>query len=510
MVEEERKYEVDAEFTPPDLAGVLPTGGRVVRLPPVTLLATYLDTADLRLARAGVSLRHRKGDELPWTVKLPADAPGVRHEISRAGRARTVPGELAELVTVYARGAKLRPAATVRTVRQAYELRDAGDRVLAELADDSVSVLNGRRVSSTFREIEVERKEGERALLDRVDAVLRGSGAAGGTFVPKHVRALGEAAAGPPDLVAPGDDLPEHPSAGDVVTRAVRRSVGRVLAHDPLVRLRVPVGDDDTAVHQMRVGCRRLRSDLRTFAPLVSSSWARVLRGELKWLAGVLGEARDAEVLRARLRRTAAADGVCPLDSGAVDRVDTVLAARQDKALAAVDEALRSRRYLALVDALLAAAQEPRLTPAAASPAVELLPRLVAGPFERLVQGARDRGGAGDLDPYGTDEQWHRVRIDGKRARYAVDAVAPVIGGGAPKLAKALARVQNLLGEHQDAAVAAQTWLAVARAEPADHTLAVTAGRMVERERATIRAVRADFFPAWRRVTKGRRTSWLS
>src|SRR2546423_11390776 len=33
--------------------------------------ATYYDTRDLRLARAGVSLRHRVGDDPPWTVKLP-------------------------------------------------------------------------------------------------------------------------------------------------------------------------------------------------------------------------------------------------------------------------------------------------------------------------------------------------------------------------------------------------------------------------------------------------------
>ncbi|MGH9000777.1 MAG: hypothetical protein ACRDY7_15465, partial [Acidimicrobiia bacterium] len=32
--------------------------------------AVYHDTPDLRLARSGVSLRHRAGDDPPWTVKL--------------------------------------------------------------------------------------------------------------------------------------------------------------------------------------------------------------------------------------------------------------------------------------------------------------------------------------------------------------------------------------------------------------------------------------------------------
>jgi CHAD domain-containing protein len=508
MLEEERKYEVDEHFTLPDLSDRVPSGGRVVGLPPVTLTATYLDTADLRLARAGVSLRHRKGDALPWTVKLPADSPGIRHEISRPGRRRDTPAELVALVTAYSRGAALTPAAVVRSVRHAYELRDSADRVLAELADDAVSVLEGQRVRSRFREIEVERKDGDRELLDQVESTLRGAGAVAGGFTPKHVRALGEAAARAPDLVAP-TDLPAEPTAGDVVTGAIRRGVGRLLAHDPLVRLRAPVGDDDTAVHQMRVGCRRLRSDLRTFGALLRADWVGPLRDELKWLADVLGAARDAEVLRARLRVTASADPLSPLDQAAVDRIDTVLTERHEQALAEVDAALRSDRYVALVEALVAAARAPRLTGPARSGAVDVLPRLVATPWRRLAAGGKGADAAADLDPLAPDERWHAVRINGKKARYAVDAVAPVLGGGAGKLAKSLSRVQDLLGEHQDAAVAAETWLAVAAADPGDHTLGVTAGRLAERERATIHAVRSDFPKAWRRATKGSRTNWL-
>ncbi|MEQ4302413.1 CYTH and CHAD domain-containing protein [Plantactinospora sp. B6F1] len=508
MLEEERKYDVDPEFALPDLTGVVPDGVRVVELPPVTLTATYLDTNDLRLARSGVSLRHRRGDELPWTVKLPAGGPGLRHEISRAGRPKSVPADLVALVTVYTRGVELRPATVVRTVRRAYELRDRADRVLAELADDSVQVRDGKRVRSTFREIEVERRDGGRELLDAVESALTGAGARAGDFTPKHVRALGATAEAPPDLVPPGE-LPERPSAGDVVAVAVRRNVNRLLAHDPLVRLRAPVGDDDTAVHQMRVGCRRLRSDLRTFRPLVRTAWARPLRDELKWLAGVLGQARDAEVLSARLSRTAGADPLSPLDPAAVRRIDTVLADRHAAALTAVDEALGSARYHALVEALVDAARAPQLTARADRPAAEVLPRLVARPWHRLTDGDDETDGAADLDPDLPDERWHAVRVNGKRAWYAVDAVAGVLGGDAAKLAKALAKVQDLLGEHQDAVVAAQTWLSIAEQTKGDHAVAVTAGRLVERERAAVRAARAAFPDAWRRASGRRRTAWL-
>lgn len=508
MVEEERKYEVDPGFAVPDLSGCLPEGGRLVELPAVKLTATYYDTPDLRLARAGVSLRHRVGDTEPWTVKLPADAPGVRHEISRAGKRRTPPTELVWLVTAYSRGVELAPAATVRTVRTVLEVRDADDALLVELADDAVSVLDGKTVRSTFREVEVEFKTGDRQLLDRVEAALVAAGATAGGFTPKHVRALGAAAAGPADL-PPVDDLPAEPTAADVVTRAVRDDITRILTHEALVRLHAPVGDDDTAVHQMRVGCRRLRSDLRTFRALVDADWAGALREELKWIAGVLGGARDAEVLRERLRRTAATDPLAPLPEAAVGRIDAALAARHEAALAEVDAAMRSDRYVALVEMLVQAAREPRLTRAAAPPATQVLPRLVARPWRRLAYGGSGVDGAADLTLDAPDERWHAVRINGKKARYAVDAVAPVVGGGAAKLAKALSKVQNLLGEHQDAAVAADTWQQIAADHPDDHELAVTAGRLVERERTAIRAARADFADAWDRASTPGRTKWL-
>ncbi|MEW2386407.1 CYTH and CHAD domain-containing protein [Micromonospora sp. NPDC047707] len=508
-MEEERKYEVDDGWALPELIAAAPGGGGVRELPPVTLVATYFDTVDLRLARAGVSLRHREGDPLPWTVKLPTDSPGVRHEISRPGAVDAPPAGLVELVTVVHRGAPLAPAAVVRTVRRAYEVHDDTGATLAEVVDDDVTVLDADgATTAAFREVEVERKAGDRDLLDRIGSLLREAGARDGGFVPKHVRALGAAAEGEPDLVPPAG-LPADPTAGEVVTEALRREVRRLLAHDPLLRLRAPVGDGDTAVHQMRVACRRLRSDLKTFRRLVRPGWARRLRDELTWLADALGAARDGEVLRERLRRTATADPLSPLDPAAVDRLDAVLAERQEVALAAVDEALRSDRYRALVDALVLAAASPRLTPRAAAPARDLLPRLVARPWRRLAGAPGRPGSVAALAQDGPDEQWHTVRKDGKQARSAVTAVAPVLGGDAAKLARKLARVQDLLGEHQDAAVAAETWRDVADTRPDDHDLAVTAGRMLERERATVRRVRAEFPGAWRRASRRRRTAWL-
>jgi CHAD domain-containing protein len=502
VLEEERKYQVEPRFELPDLSGSLPKGGRLLPRSPASLRATYYDTPDLRLARAGISLRHRRGDDEPWTVKLPTAAVGVRQEFSWPGPAGSIPGRLVRLLTAYHRGASLSPATTMRTVRRAYELHDADERVLAEIADDTVTVLEGRRATATFREIEVERYGGGRKLLDKVGKLLRAAGAVEGDFVPKHVRAMGSAANAAPDLAAPAGRLPANATAATVVTNALRRDIGQIFTYDPLVRLREPLPDGDTAVHQMRVACRRLRSDLRTSRPLLDAAWADGLRADLSWLADVLGGARDAEVLRDRLRRTAAADPLAPLDDAAVARIDTDLTARHEDALQNLDEALDSARYLELLERLIGAAAQPRLAPGARKPARDLLPALVARPWLKL-------GDAAALSISDPDDVWHAVRIRGKRARYAADAVAAALGGAAADLAKALGKVQNLLGEHQDAAVAADTWLAIADADPDDHALAVTAGRLYERERATILRVREQFPAAWAVVTQPRLTDWL-
>jgi CHAD domain-containing protein len=505
MLEEERKYLVDDGFTMPDLSAA----GRVTAKEPVSLKATYYDTAERLLARHGISLRYRKNDApgKAWTLKLPSSRVGIRHEHSRpAAGARVIPPDLLDLVTAYRRGRKLAPAAVLRTVRTVYDVADRDGTVLAEVADDVVSVLDGRRVELRFREIEVERVAGNPPLLDRIEALLLGAGASKGEFVPKHVRALGPLE--PPVLVVAGPLRPRA-SAGEVVTAAIRRDVTRIFRHDPFARLRETMPNGDTPVHQMRVGTRRLRSDLQTFQALLDPAWTAALRAELSWLADALGGARDVEVLRARLHRTAAADPLTPPDADALERIDAALAVRHEAALAVLDEALHAPRYVALLDALVEAAHAPRLSTLADSAAETVLPGIVRKPWRRLVFGGGAAPGAGGLTPDLPDDEWHEVRKRAKRARYAADAVKAVVGADAVLLAKAIARAQGVLGEHQDAAIAADAWLDVAATHPRNHVLAVTAGRLFERERAAVTRARAAFPAVWESVMEEKNIAWL-
>src|SRR5215467_16034087 len=98
-LETERKYEAGADAVLPDLAG-LPGVAATSGPQEFQLDADYFDTADLRLLRAGITLRRRRGGhDAGWHLKLPA-GPHTRREIrlplGRAGG--RVPAELASLV----------------------------------------------------------------------------------------------------------------------------------------------------------------------------------------------------------------------------------------------------------------------------------------------------------------------------------------------------------------------------------------------------------------------------
>src|SRR5450755_767173 len=163
-VEREVKLDAGLRFSLPELSGVLP-GVTAVALPDSKLQATYIDTPDLRVMRWGITVRHRHdvvggaGAESGWTVKLPAAADGValvRRELSWPGKLGPVPVELAQLVKAPARSAVLGPVAKLTTQRRRVELRDTSGRRLAEVDDDVVSVLDGRRLAARFRQVEVE------------------------------------------------------------------------------------------------------------------------------------------------------------------------------------------------------------------------------------------------------------------------------------------------------------------------------------------------------------------
>lgn len=467
----ETKLTVPEGFEVPPLGSVKGVDSAAVRT--LRLKATYYDTADLRLARAGTTLRHRTGEGRPrWTLKVESVSGAGRDELSVPGPGTTVPVALQDLLTAQLRGATLQKVVELRTRRTSSLLFDTEGREVAEVVDDVVTSSGGEG----WRELEVEQRPGGGKLAGRLVVLLEKAGATAGSQASKAVRALGPAATAAPDLPDPGVVRRKDPASA-LVRWSLRDALRLIVEHDLGVRR-----DLADAVHQMRVSCRRLRSDLRTFRTLLDEPRAERLREELAWLADSFGGARDLEVLRERLRRTAGR--VPPLD---VTEIDALLAAREQVAVAAALEALQSTRYLLLLQLLHDVASDPGVTELASQPCDVVLPELV----ERSWKHVQKRAKRLHVDDH--DHLWHRARILAKRARYAAESAEVALGKEVRGQVQAAKHLQTVLGEHQDAAIAEQAMLDLADAHPADHRLAVLCGRLAERERQHVLAVRRDY-----------------
>jgi CHAD domain-containing protein len=437
--EREVKLSPGAHFAMPDLGGEA--------LAPRVFVSTYHDTPDHLLARAGITLRRRveRGRGV-WQLKLPSG--DARLELEEDGAARTVPPRIAELLLAFLRRGELRPVARLKTRRDGVRVDGA------EVVHDSVSVLHGQRVERTFDELEVELIDGDERALKRLEKRLRRAGAADGERRPKLFRAL--------DLAYDSDpgEAPRDSTAAAALATAFRTQHARMLAHDPGTRL----GADPESLHQLRVATRRLRAFLRAARPLLDPEWADELRAELGWLGSALGAARDLDVLADHLGREAAR-----LDGPDVAGANVVLreVAKERRATRRrVVRALRSDRYLTLLDRLEEAGDPPLASAAAYAPSLTDVWR---GEHAKLHRAVRSLG----AEP--ADDALHEVRIKVKRARYAAELARL---DGYVRAAKSL---QDVLGEHQDAVVAEARLRAVAETHP---EAALAAGRLVERERA--------------------------
>jgi len=486
-------------FRLPDLNGVL--DGVTVSPPEAVRLETvYYDTPDLRLARWGVSLRHRAGEG--WTLKLPpVRAAGQpqgqlleRDEITFQGGPKKPPEGAVAIVRAYVRKAELVPVARLSTIRRRVRLVDGAGTRVAEVVDDEVSVRDGRRVAARFREIEIEvtqAQNGAGGIVDPLVMRLRGAGAGAADPTPKHIRALGPRAMEPPEVSA----LPLQPDspARDVIKHVLAESIASLLKHDPLVR----TSGDPEAVHQARVATRKLRSHLRTFGPLLDPEWTEPLRSELGWLALGLGAVRDREVLFERLSERARSLPASDLRSAnsLLHILQVEIATLRTKLMAELD----SVRYVDLLERLVVASQAPATLPDADEPASKVLPPLAAGPWRRL------RSAIKQLPETPTDPELHRIRILAKRARYAAEAVAPVVGKAADAFARAAAKLQTILGEHQDS-VTAQAWLRSARISG---RRAFVAGELIAMEHVAAEDARAKWPKVWQALDRKSLRDWM-
>jgi CHAD domain-containing protein len=469
----------------------------------LSLRATYYDTSDLRLARNGITLRWRQGEaETPvWTLKFPSDGGDatVRRELkfpsSTKKAPKRIPKEATLLVTAFTRGAALLGVADIASIRRSWMLLGSVGEELAEISEDEVTVFRNEEQTETWREIEVEARtlsmKGVRRLADRLVA----AGAEEAPPVPKLIRALGDEASVPPEPHWPGQPGEAAP-ASEAVRLALGSGFRRMVQNDPATRL-----GEVEPLHQMRVGTRRLRSDLRTFAPLIDGAWAEPLVVDLRWVGGLLGRVRDVDVLRDLL----ATSGEDLLED--LEPVFAELAGRRAAEHAVLMDALGSSRYVDFLDRLVAAVGTPVLTAEAERPCGEALPPLVERAWHKLATRAMKVGFSG------SDRDLHRIRILAKRARYAAEAVAPALGDRneeALRFASRAARVQDVLGVLQDAAMARDALESLATRLSTDGNALMAAGRLFERQERLAEQARESWPKAWSNLNNKKKRRWMT
>ena len=181
--------------------------------------------------------------------------------------------------------------------------------------------------------------------------------------------------------------MPAEDSAADPIRQAVTEQIDQWLASEDAVR-----ADADDAVHQMRVAIRRIRSLLRAGPNTVggSAAIAKEIDDDLRWLAGILGMARDAEVLAGRYR--AALDRIAPelVRGRAVERLVDAAVAQYRAGWAESLAAMDSPRYRRLRTGLDALVDESSVLPSG-----DGSPETVQAAYRRVRKATKAAGVAG-------------------------------------------------------------------------------------------------------------------
>lgn len=264
------------------------------------LHATYYDTPDHALRRAGLTLRiRRKGARFIQTIKAESGSRelalnrgewecAVESGIDFAAAADT---PLAPLVADEATREKIIPVFTIETDRRAFLI--SRDETVIELAVDHARASTSARHTS-FCEVEVELKEGDPSHLFATACELAEA-------IPLRLSPVTKSDRGY-DLI---DGITAKPVLADRIGlspdatcteafRAIARScLSQVVRNEVLFRRT----KDAEALHQMRVGFRRLNAAIALFKAMLTDRESRNVWSQLRWAGRQLGPARDLDVL---------------------------------------------------------------------------------------------------------------------------------------------------------------------------------------------------------------------
>lgn len=404
----------------------------------------YFDTPALDLAAAGFSLRVREsGGTFVQTVKaFGNEAAGL---VARPEWERELPGPEPvlddERPIRQGMGDRLQmvaPLFEVDVERCSWTLSEGGS--VCEVVLDKGVVRAGDR-ETPLCEIEIELKAGQAAdlfaLARRIDNV-----------VPVWPGVMTKAERGH-RLLGPVRHAVKSQAAtlseGMSSALAFQRIASACLRQFRLNEMQV----DPTypaALHQARVAIRRLRSALSIHKEMLSGGQFAAVRSGLRDIGSTLGEARDLDVLAARLEGSAYLEPVEQARRAAYERAQEALRSQETRALL-----LDFSEWLSF-GAWIDAAQTQALREA---PARDASSQILTHLFKRVCKAGRH------LDTL-DDTARHALRKKAKRLRYAADFYAPLFDDKRSRKRRkrffaALEAFQDALGALNDLASAPHT-----------------------------------------------------
>jgi CHAD domain-containing protein len=283
----------------------------------------------------------------------------------------------------------------------------------------------------------------------------------------------------------------------DAAFRVLRACFGRMRWNEPGTRL----GLEPECLHDMRVATRRLRAALKLFAPALPLARTAAFEKRLRWLAGALGTVRDLDVHLEHFDAEAAL--VTAQSRPALEPYRDLLLRRRARARREMLRALSAQRYARFVEAMerFLAAGPPRRPRVAVArrPAAEAAVEVIRERLDHVLQSTAD------LAPDAPDAELHQLRIRCKRLRYACECFAGLYRKPVARFARRVARLQEALGEHQDAVTACATLTALSRSPPPRghaREFALALGQLTQWHAQRAAAARQLFFRRWKKFTR--------
>ncbi len=496
-------------FRGPAESGALPTAGvsdvhHTDVVPQQVLEIERYDTADLRLAAAGVGLAVLRDDSPPrWELHTPGEREPLHLPVDAkapAGARLPLPAEIDELVRGVARGRNVRPVGRVRTTRTEHRLLDEGGTRRATVVHDHVtlSTLGHSTHVEAWTEVTIDAPEPLRGTLAEraAEAGLRPAAPCGAAELSRLLRP-----------VRTTSSRPSKKTAGGALVAYLAAQNDRIAAED----LRVRRGEPDS-VHQLRVAARRMRSALQGYRKLLDRERTEPLVDGLRQLGRDLAPARDAEVQRERvLHGLAELPGELRM-GGAAAVANRYFGRIESEGAAAALTTLDSPAYVQLREQLDQLIADPPLRKqawkSARKSAKKELPRHVAKQERRFAARVTRA-----LDPEQPVEQrdlaLHAARKAGKRLRYVTEVARPAVGKPAKRHAKAVKGIQQALGDHQDTVVARGILRSLGALAHVDGENGFAFGVLHGHDTARAAAVEARLPELWKAASKKKLRRWL-